>query len=839
MPAAEPVAEQPAPSQPLLLALLAWGIGILADRYGDVPLLFWWCLAALLILISIALRRIGKDHQFAPLLLSALVCVGGGWHQLHWGFAARHELGRFAREASQPVCVEVVAVDRMMWSPAPTSDPLRAMPVGPMGEVLVSITRIRNGRQWQEAAGKCRLRVAGGLVDITAGDRLQVYALLGRVPSALNPGQYDWARAERRAGRYCDLYCRTPECISILEPATASPLGRWLDLLRQRCEWRLKKYVGPENSDLALAVLLGERERLQEITSDAFLKTGTVHLLVVSGLHVGILAFAIWVVVSSGFISRRWGILLTALLVVIYAAIAGGRPPVIRATVLILLGLISLLFARRATIVNLLAVAALVVLIYSPGELFRSGTQLSFLCVAVLAGFGRLVENQKARRQKIQGQQAQHQLKRLIQENAAWYRKMLRWIGYKAGQLILASFCVWVLAAPLVAYHFHIATPLGIAITPIIWPLVAGALIAGFFICAVGWLVPPLGNLLGGICSWCLGTTEWIVQRAVEFDWGCLYCAGPPLWWLWGFYAGLALFALVPRFRIPWPWQISLAALWIACGFVAGGLKNNDSRLTCTFLAIGHGTCVVLELPGNQTILYDAGSLGSPQSASRTIAGYLWSRGITHIDAIVLSHADIDHYNAVPGLIDRFRVGRVYVSPQMFANQADSRQLTAPEFLRDSLEQAAVPIYEVWLGDKLSVAHTDVDIDLLHPPQMGVGGSDNANSILLRVQFDGRTILLPGDLESPGLEEVIASSPQDVDILLAPHHGSIFSDPLNFSAWCTPSWTVVSGRHNDQDFELTEDSYQDVGSQILHTANCGAIQFVLTEKTVKQCRFRH
>ncbi|MCH2597038.1 MAG: hypothetical protein MKZ95_14770, partial [Pirellulales bacterium] len=118
-------------------------------------------------------------------------------------------------------------------------------------------------------------------------------------------------------------------------------------------------------------------------------------------------------------------------------------------------------------------------------------------------------------------------------------------------------------------------------------------------------------------------------------------------------------------------------------------------------------------------------------------------------------------------------------------------------------------------------------------------GSDNANSILLRVQFDGRTILLPGDLESPGLEEVIASSPQDVDILLAPHHGSIFSDPLNFSAWCTPSWTVVSGRHNDQDFELTEDSYQDVGSQILHTANCGAIQFVLTEKTVKQCRFRH
>ena len=748
MPAADSARHKLAPTRPLLLAMLAWAAGILADRYGDVPLAVWWWSATALLLVAVVFRHLGKPQGFATGLLLAILCVGGSWHHLHWNFVAHDSLGRFAREASRPACVEGVAVNRMMWSPAPTPDPLRAMPVGPMGEVLVRVTRVRDGQHWRETSGHCRLRVAGGLVDVTAGDRLRVFALLGKTPPALNPGQYDWARAERRAGRYCDLYCRAPECISVVEAAAVSPISRWIDLARQRCEWRLTKYVGEENSDLALAVLLGERERLEDTTTDAFLETGTVHLLVVSGLHVGMLAFVIWAVVSSGFLSRRWGLVITALLVIAYAAIAGGRPPVIRATVLILLGLGSLWFARRATMTNLLAVAALVVLIYNPSELFRGGTQLSFLCVAVLAGFGRVIDRRRAGEGQADQQAAPRRLKRLIHENAPGYQQALRWGTTKIGQLTLASFLVWVIAAPLVAYHFHIATPIGVAITPIIWPLIAGALITGFSICAVGWLLPPLGELLGAICSWCLGTTEFIVKEAIQLDVGSLYCPGPALWWLWGFYVGLAVLTLIPSLHIRWPWQLSLAAMWIACGLAVSASRSNEDRLHCTFLAMGHGTCVVLELPGNQTILYDAGSLGSPQGASRTVAGYLWSRGITHIDAIVLSHADIDHYNALPELLERFSINEVYVSPQMFDPGSPSGQLTAPQYLRKKIEQAEVPIREVWRNDRLKVAHPAVQIDLLHPPRAGVEGSDNANSILLRVRYAGRTILLPGDLES-------------------------------------------------------------------------------------------
>ena len=78
---------------------------------------------------------------------------------------------------------------------------------------------------------------------------------------------------------------------------------------------------------------------------------------------------------------------------------------------------------------------------------------------------------------------------------------------------------------------------------------------------------------------------------------------------------------------------------------------------------MGHGEAIVLELPGGRTVLYDAGRMAAPTACCRSVSGYLWSRGLTHIDAVVLSHADTDHYNAVPELLERFSVGTVYVSP--------------------------------------------------------------------------------------------------------------------------------------------------------------------------------
>jgi competence protein ComEC len=227
-------------------------------------------------------------------------------------------------------------------------------------------------------------------------------------------------------------------------------------------------------------------------------------------------------------------------------------------------------------------------------------------------------------------------------------------------------------------------------------------------------------------------------------------------------------------------------------------------------------------------LLYDAGSLGSPEFATQTVASFLWSRGIMHIDAILLSHADVDHYNAVPGLLERFSVGTVYTSPLMFDSFGATGPATAPEVLRQAIVAADVPFREVWSGDRLRVG--EVAIEIIHPPKVGVIGSDNANSMTLVVEYAGRRLLLPGDLERPGLEDVIAEQPIDCDILMAPHHGSRRSDPPGFAAWSVPEWVVISGgAASDSDVEHT---YVASGAKVLNTGNLGAVEFSIDSREI-------
>lgn len=787
----------------------------------------WWLATSACLVTGAHLLKQGRGQRTALLLFLAIVGLGGGWHHLRWHYFEHNHLARFASEVPQPVCLEAVALDRIKWSPAPPTNPLRALPVGPRSEIRVRVTRVRDGREWRDVTGTCKLRVDGELRDVMAGDELKIFALMGTLTPALNPGEYDWQLSERGAGRHCEIYCKSPACITVTRTESDWAVGRWLHNLGRRCERRLATYLRPGQRDLAQAILLGARERLNSNTYEDFIRTGTIHLLVVSGLHVGLLALAIWAIVCTGLLPRQTGLVLTACLVVGYAFVSGGRPPVMRASVIVVLTLASYALGRRVSPVNLLSTAVIVVLAMNPTELFRSGTQLSFLCVATLAAYGTLFQREKVI----------DPLTRLIRETRPPLQKALRWLLTNIKHTAFASLAIWLIVAPLVAYHFHITSPVSIIITPLLWPLIAIALISGFAISFVAWLVPPLASLLGEICSFSLWLSETIVTSSRHWEWGNFYLSGPPGWWVLVLYAGLLLSALVFWQRVRWTWQLSLLASWCAVGLVATAAHRDGEELRCTFLSVGHGTCVVMELPGGETLLYDAGSLGSPDRAARTIASYLWSRGITRLDGIVLSHADVDHYNALPGLIERFDVANVYVSPLMFDPWITDGQLDAPNYLKQTLEAEKVPLHTIWINDRLRTSSDEVEIEVLHPPRSGVAGRDNANSLLLAVRYAGHSILLPGDLEAPGIEAVTAERPQAFDVLLAPHHGSRNSDPPGFAAWCTPRWVVVSGPRESVDQEFTAQSYRDVGADVLHTANVGAVEFRLDENEIRVTPF--
>jgi competence protein ComEC len=360
---------------------------------------------------------------------------------------------------------------------------------------------------------------------------------------------------------------------------------------------------------------------------------------------------------------------------------------------------------------------------------------------------------------------------------------------------------------------------------------------SGFVMLATGWLVPPLGAACGWLCSHSLGGLERVVAWAEAAPAGHFWAPGPAWWWVLVFYCGLLAAMIWGRALGPPRWHVAALAVWILVGLTPP-LARAATRdgLECSFVAVGHGTCVVVETPTGETLLYDAGALGAPDYATQTIASYLWHRGILRIDGIIISHADIDHYNAVPGLLERFAVDTVYVSPVMFDGFGEAAARGGPEVLRAAIERAGVPIREVWAGDRLRVG-ADVTIDVLHPPRRGVVGSDNANSVTLSIEYAGRRVLLPGDLESPGLDDLLAELPSDCDILLAPHHGSRQSDPPGFAAWSTPEWVVISGGRSDT-VEPVIETYQQMGAQVYRTHTAGNLRFSLRRWRVHAAGWR-
>jgi competence protein ComEC len=354
-------------------------------------------------------------------------------------------------------------------------------------------------------------------------------------------------------------------------------------------------------------------------------------------------------------------------------------------------------------------------------------------------------------------------------------------------------------------------------------------------------LIPGLALVAGPICSASLAGLVHVVNWAEALPGGHFWAPGPPLWWVIGFYLGMIAVMLWGRALVPPRWQVALACVWILAGLtplLARSMTRGD-ELRCSFVAVGHGTCVVLETPDGQTLLYDAGALGSPEFATQTVAGFLWDRGILRLDAIILSHADVDHFNAVPGLLERFGVGAVYVSPMMFDWFGATGPSEAPDVLRHAIDQAGVPIHEIWSGDRLRVGGDGDDgvmLEVIHPPREGVIGRDNANSITLAVEYIGRRLLLPGDLETPGLEDVMAELPYDCDVLMAPHHGSRRSDPPGFAAWSSPEWVVISGG-SDADPGVRR-TYRSAGAEVLNTGEVGAVDFYIQRDQIQVATWR-
>jgi competence protein ComEC len=794
--------------------------GILVDRHWPLAVSVWWAVAVATWVGWLILWRRRWERTSAILVLLAGGATAGSWHHCCWYLFAEDDLGNFAEEDVQPVAIECVAMESGRLVPAAKFDPLCVLPQREHTRMQVAVQSVRDGAQWRAASGVADLRVDGLLTGIRAGDRLRVFARLVTPAVAMNPGQFDYAQYLRADRKRAVLRAEYVEAISVVEPGGWS-LARLVDAAKQYGLGLLWRQIDPNRKGLAAAVLLGAREQLDAGVGEAYVETGTIHLLVISGFHVAMLGGAIWFLMRRLWASQWVAIVVVAGVTVFYATLVGMEPPVLRATILVLCTCLAVALGRQGSAPNALAAGAVICLVFNPTDLFNVGAQLSFLSVAGLVWLG-------GRRKPSRSSAAT--LAAMVDRSRHW---TVRWAvsqGRGAVEMLWVGAVIWALILPLVMARFHLIAVVGALLTVILSVPVTVAMIAGLVFLVVG-QIPYVGGLCGRICDGSLWLMEAGVRTARQMRWSHFWVPGPADWWLIGFYGALGLAVAYPSRVPPRRWCAAILGVWVTVGLACAEWHRPRASLDCTVLAVGHGCATVMELPSGQTLLYDVGQLNSPHSAARTVASYLWTRGIVHLDAVVLSHADVDHFNGLPELVEQFSVGVVYVPPLVWDEQGRSMAI-----LREAIGRQGIEVREMRAGDRLDGGE-DCVIESLHPPAGGVPESNNANSLVLGIGYAGKRILLPGDLESPGLEQLLEEEPWRCDVLMAPHHGSRRGQSPRLASWCQPKWIVISAGLR-RDFPEIEALYATARGELLHTARCGAVTFHMDSGGLEVQRFR-
>jgi competence protein ComEC len=236
---------------------------------------------------------------------------------------------------------------------------------------------------------------------------------------------------------------------------------------------------------------------------------------------------------------------------------------------------------------------------------------------------------------------------------------------------------VWVAITPLVAYRTGMVAPAALLLGPPLTLLTSIALLLGFVTLLLGAVGLP-AFLASKPLAWCLWCCDWLVNLGEVWP-VHLHVGDIPLWWIVVFYGGL--FAICTRPAIRWRWLATGSVGWVCVLILAGAAPRQQESLHCTFLDVGHGGCTVLELADGRVLLYDAGAIRGPDVAERIIVPFLWQRGIHHIDAVILSHADLDHFNGLAGLVERIAVGRV-----LLADSFETKQNRAVEHTLQTLK---------------------------------------------------------------------------------------------------------------------------------------------------------
>jgi competence protein ComEC len=674
--------------------------------------------------------------------------------------------------------------------------------------LLVDAGAVVRGGTRRPVGGRVRLTVRRGLPKVRPGDDLRVETTLRAPRNFANPGGFDLVGHLARQG------VRVTASVwdgGRLERRPRPTRGAVVRLRRWRARLArvIERSVPAPAAAVIEALVLGADDRIDRRLREAFTRAGVVHVLSVSGLHVGLVAAASyglvrWLLARSERVLlrvdvRRVAALISLVPVGLYGTLAGFEVATLRAVLMAGLGVVALLGDRPAAILRLLALAAVAIALGRPGAPSEIGYQLSFVSVAALA-LG---------------------VRRWAPGAPAGARGRLR-------QALVVATAASLGTAPLTARHFQQVAPMGVLANPLVVPLF-GSMVVGPGLVGAGiepW-APALASRLFALAGMAVRPGVAVVEVLGGVAWAALDVPRPDVLELVLLYGLLVALACPPgrhARRLALLTALALAVdagWWVRARWAPGVLR-------VTFLDVGQGDATVVELPDGRVLVVDAGGFpGSDfDTGRRVVAPYLATRKIRHIDVVVMTHAHPDHFGGVASLVRRGRVGELWWT---------GRPGTGAQWRRliEAIAGSGVRVRTLARGDTPPGFASDT-IEVLHPPRGWSGGGLNDSSLTLRLRAGGSAVLLTGDIEA-GAEASLRRSGAArlaAPVLKAPHHGSRTSSTGPFLDAVGPRLVVVPvGANNRYGLPASEVEarYRARGYCVLRTDRCGAITVVAND----------